>query len=229
MISTDSNEAFSMGDENKPSTPEWSVVAVRLLQGVVYQEDHAENWEILQRSVSALADYFGKIGLMLVVDQNDAMAYLQQCDSDTIPVEWEHLPRLFRRSPMGYEATLLCVLLRDELRRFEETDLQNDRCLVAQSDLLDAWRSYFPEDWDAVRCNRSLHSALRKLEELKFVRPFEGESSIWEIRRIIKARIPLSELEQLSQNLMRVAEWGTEAKSNAEGPESPGKFGRHPK
>ncbi len=229
MISTDSNEAFSLGDGNKPSIPEWSVVAVRLLQGVVYQEDNAENWEILQRSVSSLVDYFGKIGLMLIVDQNDAMAYLQQWDADAIPVEWEHLPRLFRRSPMGYEATLLCVLLRDELRRFEETDLQNDRCLVAQSDLLDAWRSFFPEDWDAVRCNRSLLSALRKLEEFKFVRQFDGESSIWEIRRIIKARIPISELEQLSQNLMLAAERSTKSSSDGQLLESSEEFKRRPK
>ncbi len=180
---------------------DWSPVAVRLLQGVVYHDDGREMWEQLLENVSPLTEYFGKLGLLLVVNEPDAMAYLRQLDEDEIPTDYPSMPRLFRRTPLGYDATLLCVLLRDELRQYEEEDVQNERCVVSQMDLLSLWEAFFPDQTDSVRLNRSLTAALRKMEELKFVRPFEKDPPTWEIRRIIKARLPLADLERLRVSL----------------------------
>ena len=180
---------------------DWSPVAVRLLQGVVYHDDSREMWEQLVENVSPLTEYFGKLGLLLVVNEPDAMAYLRQLDEDEIPADYPSMPRLFRRTPLGYDATLLCVLLRDELRQYEEEDVQNERCVVSQMDLLSMWEAFFPDQTDSVRLNRSLTAALRKMEELKFVRPFEKDLPTWEIRRIIKARLPLADLERLRISL----------------------------
>ena len=180
---------------------DWSPVAVRLLQGVVYHDDGREMWEQLLENVSPLTEYFGKLGLLLVVNEPDAMAYLRQLDEDEIPADYPSMPRLFRRTPLGYDATLLCVLLRDELRQYEEEDVQNERCVVSQMDLLSMWEAFFPDQTDSVRLNRSLTAALRKMEELKFVRPFEKDPPTWEIRRIIKARLPLADLERLRVSL----------------------------
>lgn len=176
---------------------DWSPVAVRLLQGVVYHDDSREMWEQLLENVSPLTEYFGKLGLLLIVDEPDAMAYLRQLDEDEIPQDYPAVPRLFRRTPLGYEATLLCVLLRDQLRQYEEEDVQNERCVVSQNDLLSLWEAFFPDQSDMVRLNRTLTAALRKMEDLKFVRQFEKEPPTWEIRRIIKARLPLADLERL--------------------------------
>ena len=180
---------------------DWSPVAVRLLQGVVYHDDSREMWEQLLENVSPLTEYFGKLGLLLVVNEPDAMAYLRQLDEEEIPMDYPSIPRLFRRTPLGYDATLLCVLLRDELRQYEEEDVQNERCVVSQMDLLSLWEAFFPDQTDSVRLNRSLTAALRKMEDLKFVRPFEKDPPTWEIRRIIKARLPLADLERLRVSL----------------------------
>jgi len=184
-----------------PPPCEWSTVAVRLLQGVVYHDDSQSNWEILLRSITPLSDYFAKLGLLLVVDEPDAMAYLRQCDEEEWPTDYPTIPRLFRRQPLSYETTLLCVLLRDELRRFEEQEVFSDRCVMAQSDLLPVWQAFFPPERDEVKVNRALGTALRKLEEFKFVKQFEKEPPSWEIRRILKARVPLEDLEKLRQSL----------------------------
>ena len=185
-----------------PPPADWSPVAVRLLQGVVYHDDNLDMWEQLLENVSPITEYFGKLGLLLVVDEPDAMAYLRQLDEEEIQPDFPAVPRLFRRTPLGYEATLLCVLLRDELRQYEEEDVRNERCVIAQSDLLSIWEAFFPEQTDSVRLNRSLTAALRKMEELKFVRQFEKDPPSWEIRRIIKARLPLADLERLRMSLM---------------------------
>jgi len=187
-----------------PPPTDWSPVAVRLLQGVVYHDDNLELWEQILENVSAITEYFGKLGLLLVVDEPDAMAYLRQLDEEEIPSDFPSVPRLFRRTPLGYEATLLCVLLRDELRQYEEEDVQNERCVIAQNDLFSLWEAFFPDQPDAIRLNRTLTAALRKMEELKFVRQFEKEPPSWEIRRIIKAKLPLSDLERLRASLLAV-------------------------
>ena len=214
--STDT-ECLQAGTAAASPPAEWGAVAVRLLQGVVYHDDNADTWECLQRSVSQLTDYFSKIGLQLIVDESDAMAYLRQPEDDEIAPEHDHVPRLFRRSPLTYDATLLCVLLRDELRQFEEEDVQNERCVMVQSDLLAVWQAFFPESTDEVKLNRALTAALRKLEELKFVRQFEKEPASWEVRRIIKARLPLEELERLRQSLVEAA--ASQTRAQAETPE----------
>ncbi len=133
-----------------------------------------------------LSDYFAKIGLRLIIDEADGMAYLRQADDDDLEGDQHSIPRLFRKTPLTFEATLLCVLLRDLLRQFEEEDFQNQRCVVTQQELLELWKAFFPNVVDEVKLNRSLGATLRKLEELKFVRPFESEQPSWEIRRIIK-------------------------------------------
>lgn len=181
---------------------QWSPIAIRLMQGVVYQDDNLNHWELLLRFQSPLEEYFAKIGLQLVIDTNDAMAYLRQNDDDESGNDQSSLPRLFRRTPLSYEATLLCVLLREELRQFEENDIQNERCVIAQIELLNAWQSFFPDEPDQLKINRSLTANLRKLEELKFVRSFEKEPATWEVRRILKAKLPIAELERLRQNLL---------------------------
>jgi hypothetical protein len=184
---------------------EWSAAAVRLLQGVVYHDDNAHVWDVLLRSVSPLTDYFAKLGLLVIVDESDGMAYLKQFDEEATSPEFAAVPRLFRRTPLGYDATLLCVLLRDALRQFEEEDVQNERCVLSQNDLLALWQAFFPQQTDDVRLNRTLVSALRKLEELKFVRQFEQDPPSWEVRRIIKARLPLADLERLRLSLLEAA------------------------
>lgn len=199
--SSDTDRLLQANEAIRPPA-EWSPAAVRLLQGVVYYDDHAKVWDLILRFQTPLREYFSKIGLTLIVDEPDGMAYLRQVNDDTDATEFDSLPRLFRRTPLGYEASLLAVLLRDLLRQFEEEDLQNQRCVVTQRDLLDLWRSFFVRQPDEVKLNRTLQSSLRKLEDLKFVKQFEDEPPSWEIRRILKARIPISELESLKAILI---------------------------
>ncbi len=213
MIENQHNEYATEADTSMAGLPnadlpppaEWSPAAVRLLQGVVYNDDNYQLWESLLRNVSPLTDFFARLGLQLIVDEAAAMAYLRQPDEEELSPEHQNVPRLFRRSQLGYDTTLMCVLLRDQLQQFEEEDLNNEKCVVAQSDLLDLWRNFFNEQ-DDVKLNRQVSTSLRKLEDLKFVRLFEKDPPSWEIRRIIKARLPLAELERLRQSLARAVQ-----------------------
>jgi len=184
-----------------PEFREMGIPAVRLMQGVLYAEDESA-WDILLSYEMDLADYFARVGLSVVIDRAEGLAYLRQLGDEERTSGYERLPRLFRRTPLGYDATLLCVLLREEYRRFEDEDLENERCVVDIDTLLDGWKSFFPAESDEVQLRKRLHAMLKKLEELKFVAKFESEDGEWEVRKILKARLPLEELELLRDRLL---------------------------
>ena len=93
-------------------------------------------------------------------------------------------------------------MLRDLLRQFEEEEVDNERCLVETTKILADWKNFFPIDQDEVQKQKELRSALRKLEDLKLVRKFGDEPETWEVRRILKARLPAAELETLKLKLL---------------------------
>lgn len=185
-----------------PEFHEMGIPAVRLMQGVLYADDELA-WGVLLSYEVELIDYFARVGLSVVIDHAEGLAYLRQLGDEERMSGYERLPRLFRRTPLGYDATLLCVVLRDEYRKFEDDDLENERCVVSVETLFDSWKSFFPAEADEVQLRKRLHTMLKKLEELKFVARFESEEDQWEVRKILKARLPLEELELLRERLLR--------------------------
>lgn len=183
-----------------PEFRERGIVAVHLLQGVIYEEQE-EIWSLLLSNESDLSDYFCEIGLSLVIDRTEGMAYLRQFSDDERTGGYERLPRLFRKAPLTYKVTLLCVLLREEYRKFEEEDLDNERCVVEVDSLFELWKPCFPAESDEVTLRKQLIASFKQLENLKFVSGIKDESDSWEVRKLLKARIPIEELERLRDQL----------------------------
>lgn len=194
-----------------PSAPEfkdWSIAAVRLLQGVVYADD-PRTWDIILRSRSQLDGHLARIGLVLVVDEAEGYAYVRQWSEDECPEGYEQLPKLVRRVPLGYGPTLLAVLLRDELRRYEEEEVHNERCVIDADVLFDQWKAFFPAQHDEVKQRKEFTAALNKLDGLGFARRFADDPEQWEVKKILKARLPASELENLRLQLLDAASRGS--------------------
>jgi hypothetical protein len=201
-------------DASLPEFREWSIGAVRLLQGVVYHDD-GPVWGLVCSNRSRLEEYFARVGLAVVVDETEGFAFLRQLEDDEVGDGYGDLPKLFRKSRLSYDATLLCVLLRDELRRFEQEEIENQRCVVKTADLFELWRAFFSTSQDDVALRKKLLAALSDLEELKFVRKFAEEPEEWEIRRILKARVSGERLESLLGQLREAHERRTEQRGDA--------------
>lgn len=191
-------------EERTARTRPESLAAVRLLQGVVYSSD-AKAWDQVLTCRSNLEDYFGRIGLVLVVAEDDGLAYLRQRSDEERDADGDSLPRLIRRAPLTFEVTLLCVILRDELRRFENEDLDNTRPTITLESLLPMWKSMQPTKYDDVKCRETLASTMRKLEQMAFVQKFGGDDE-YEIRMVLKARLPLELLDDLRDQMKRFME-----------------------
>ncbi|MEK6258718.1 MAG: DUF4194 domain-containing protein [Planctomycetota bacterium] len=200
-------------DQGLPEFKEWSIAAVRLLQGVVYSDD-GPVWNLLLTNQSRIEEYLGRLGVILIVDQDEGFAFLRQAEVAESPPEYERLPKLFRKTTLSFSKTLLMVLLRDKLRRFDEEELHHDCCVVSTTELFELWKPFFPANPDETRLYKSLREAVATLEEMKFIRLFGKEPEEWEVRRILKARLPAETLEALLIQLQSESERRTGLAAN---------------
>ena len=184
----------------RPEFSEFGIAAIKLLQGVVYEEDK-DTWSILLGHETDIDTYFCRIGINVVIDRTNGLAFLKQFDDDQRTGGYERLPRLITRTPLSYQATLGCVLLRDEYRKFEDEDLENERCVVETETLFDRWKSFFPATGDDVALRKKLVTCMGQLEKFKLVKKLKSESDLWEVRRAIKARVPVDQLEELNARM----------------------------
>lgn len=185
--------------ESAPNaTAPWACAALRLLQGVVYGEDG--DWRVLREHESPLRDHFAAIGLELVIDENEAFAWLRQRGTE----EGEAvLPRLVRRVPLSWDQTLLCVLLRDRLLQFDRSNDPDGRLVLTTEDFREMLLPFLPESGDVAKLERKINGLRAKAEELGFVRAFPSPTGIcYEVRRILKARLSVEELERIRDTVL---------------------------
>jgi len=184
--------------------PTRSFVLARLLLGPVYREDR-DQWETLRAERQTISQYFREVGQELVVDETEGYAFLKQIEIEGV----DRVPRIGRRQPLGYTATLLLVCLREELARFDTAPDDSSRLVYTREQLRELVGQFLRETSNQIRDQRRIDAAINRVEELGFLRSFgAAESDSFEVMRILKARFGPSELQQIRDRLRTHAEQG---------------------
>ena len=169
---------------------EYAPAIVRLLQGPVYDDDAV--WRLLVANGGAVQRYLAQIGVDLVLDEAEGFAYLTQPDASE---DEESRPRLVRRMPLSFEVSLLLVILREELDRFDATNADARKLHLAAREIRERIGLYFKEKTDQTRLMRDFDRYIRQVEELGFVRAVRqpdaiaAAETVYEVRRIVKAKV----------------------------------------
>jgi hypothetical protein len=174
-----------------------SFVLARLLLEPIYRED-GSLWENLRAERDAIAHYFRQIGQGLVIDEAEGFAFLRQIETEG----GELVPRIGRRQSLGYAATVLLVCLREELARFDAAAEDSTRLVLTLQQLRDLVGQFLRESNNQIRDVRTIDTAIRRLEELSFLRAFgPPDAETFEVMRILKARFGPAELEDVRKRL----------------------------
>ena len=177
--------------------PERSFVLTRLLLEPLYREDDAL-WQVLRAEREQVERYFRQIGQELVVDETEGYAFIRQIE----PEGGERVPRVTRRQALGYTATLLLVCLREELARFDAAAEASTRLVLTRQQLRELVGQFLRETNNQIRDLRNVDAAIRRVEELGFLRHFgPSESDTYEVMRILKARLGPAELDDVKRRL----------------------------
>jgi len=189
-------------DPNNPQPDDLSQVVIKLLKGVVYEEDDRKLWQQLLSLQPRVRDYVAVLGLELMLDEAEGYAWLR-----TRPVaEGEtELPRLMARRPLSYPVSLLIALLR---RKLAEVDSQGGelRVILDRQDIVDMLRTFLPESSNEARLVDKIDGYLNKVAELGFIRGLKGQNDKIEIRRILKAYVDAQWLEAFDRRLQEYRE-----------------------
>ena len=188
-----------------PESPEFSersFVLARLLTEPVYRED-GNLWEVLRSEREAVARFFRQIGQEVVIDEAEGYAFLRQLEIEGD----EPVPRIVRRQPLSYVATLLLVCLREEFARFDSAPGDSTRLVQTRQQLRELVGQFLRQSNNEIRDVRRIDAAIRRLEDLGFIRAFGGaDAESFEVMRILKARVGPAELQDVRDRLLRGVE-----------------------
>lgn len=202
----------------------YAAVVLKLLRGVLYFDD--KDWDPLLTHQTPVRSHFEGIGLALRIDEGEGYAYLEQPNLED---DGDHedgggdgsverygggssLPRLVNRTRMTYEATLLSVLLREELLNFDAREPDLERLVLSKRQIQEMIEHFFPEQSDMTRVIRKIDSVIGQVVKVGFLRPLksngpkggtaqEDEDDLYEVRRIIKAKISADALVEIRNKL----------------------------
>jgi hypothetical protein len=194
-----------------------SMVLVSLMKGVVHAEDEPKNWQALLDLQARVRDHVAPLGLELIVDEAEGYAYLRQ---RSVPEGEPELPRLVPRRPLGFQVSLLLVLLRKKLA---ESDAQGDstRIILGRGQIADLVRVFLPEGANQARWMDRLDAHINKIVEMGFLRRLRGQKAKeggqgagqgggkdgeLEIQRILKAFVDAQWLSEFDRRLAAYAE-----------------------
>lgn len=188
-----------------PEFKAWNNAAVHLLRGAVYYTNETL-WDIILANTKELSEYFAHLGLLLILDEIDGIAYLRPMKEDEQPEGYDSLPKLFHRTRLTYSQTLLCVLFRDHLFDFETSKVEDDYCAVNEDVLFEQWKSFGFQAKDEYALNITFKRDINKLGNIGFVDKLEGDSKLWRVNSILKARIPAEKLERFHEQIKQEVE-----------------------
>ena len=182
----------------------YAKVVAKLLQSDI--DDSDKLWRELLNYHIPVTEFFEKIGLELILNKDDGYAFLKQLELD----DAGSTVGLIRRLPLTYEVSLVCVLLRELLDEFETGEAFSQTLFLTHKQIKEHIELFFKEKSSRVKFLRNMDSYINKVVELGFLRVRSQNEHIderlYEVRRILKAKISLDALDEFKNQLQDYVE-----------------------
>ena len=177
-------------------------VFLKLMQGPIYEEDKTY-WKDLLSWQTELGKYLRQTGLQLVVSEADGFARIVQPEADESGEK--PLPRLMRKTRLTYEATLLCIVLREAL---DEFDIKGNgtRLFLTQKEIKERLALFFKERHNKSKLLKDLNKPINSLLHVGILKTTREDATNkelhqYEVKRIIKALVNNEKLEEIKSKL----------------------------
>lgn len=178
-------------------------VAAKLLSDGDVDSDDALWNDVLQYQIP-LIEYFEKIGLALIVDKDNGFAFLRQIELD----ESGKTIGIVKRMPLGYEVSIICVLLREWLEEHDVSETLSPKLYITHDELKDRIEIFFKEKSNQVKFFKDLDSNIRKIAEIGFLKKNDEKQNTitYQVKPILKAKISIEQLEEFKNQLAAYAQ-----------------------
>ncbi|WP_296768324.1 DUF4194 domain-containing protein [Selenomonas sp.] len=195
----------------------FSRAAITLLKGIVSRGKDEALWQVIIHERSALADYFRRIGLVLILDEVDEYAYLRQEEN-------AGLPRLVQRYQLSYPVSMLLVELRKVLG--EQDTANGDSCLIISfGEIQRRMEPFLPVAGNEMKFRQSLEHTIGQIIQLGFLQKMKGREDEYEVRPVLRSFVDAQWLSDFNEKLAEYEAHGeklhrgTETEEDNEGEE----------
>jgi hypothetical protein len=176
----------------------YAIAVIKLLQGVVYNDDR-NVWNCLTQYQRDIQHYFSGIGVDLLILESEGFAYLKQREDDQN--QEEKLPNLIERRQLSYPVTLLSVLLLEKLIEFDAKGGDSTRLILGREEIKESIRVFLPDGSNEAKLIDKVDSHINRLVELGFLKELSTDPNKFEVRRILKAKISMDKLQEIKGKL----------------------------
>lgn len=118
------------------------------------------------------------------------------------------LPRLVARRQLGYQLSLILVLLRKKLAEFDAQGGET-RLILGRDQIVELVRVFLPDAANEARLLDRLDTQLNKIVEMGFLRRLRSKGDQFEVRRILKAFVDAQWLGDFDRRLLAYADHAT--------------------
>lgn len=184
----------------------FSSAVVSLLKGVVYQTSKDSIWETVKEKQTLIDDYVSKMGLTLIVHDDDGYAYLKQ---RTYEDDEKQIPKLVARRQFNFITSLSLVLMRKEMIEINKTS-NVDRFIMSKQSFVEKMLVYLKNTTDEVKQKKEIESTLNKLSEMGFIRFLDNKYDEFEILLIVRGFVNAGLLGDIDTKLKEYIEYNSE-------------------
>lgn len=182
----------------------YSRAIVKLLKGTINKNDII--WDDILNYQNEIQEYISKIGLELIVKENDGFAFLKQFEIDNE----NNTIGIASRRQVGFETSIVLVILRQIIEEFESdpTDFSVTEKYITESELKEQIAFFLPEKFNMAKFLNDLKKYIENVEKLGYLK--EAGSSLnekkYKIHKIIKEKVTLDILNEFKENLKQYVE-----------------------
>lgn len=181
----------------------YSKAIVKLLQSTV--ERNSVVWDDILSYQVEIQDYLSQIGLELIVKKDDGFAFVTQYEDS----EGSTLG-LIRRTPIGFETSIILVVLRQALEEFDSnpTQYQVAEKFITNAEIKEEVELFLPEKFNKVKLLRDLDNNIKKITDLGYLKEIEttNNETRYRIHRIIKEKVTVDILQEFNLKLQSYVE-----------------------
>ncbi|MBS7320758.1 DUF4194 domain-containing protein [Faecalibacter bovis] len=181
----------------------YSKAIVKLLKQPI--ENHQSLWQDVLNYQVEIQNYLNLIGLELVVKKDEGFAYLRELEDregNTIG--------LVSKRKIGFEASIILVVLRQSLEEFDQNPTQFDvsEKFITYQEIKEEVELFLPETYNKVKLLKDLDLNIRRIVDLGYLKEIDKNEfeTKYQIHRIIKEKVTLDQLQEFKNKLEEYVE-----------------------
>lgn len=182
---------------------EYSEAIVKLLKGAV--DRNSKVWDKIINYQNEIEEYVAQIGLELIVKKDEGFAFLKQIEfSDGTTLG------LITRRQIGFETSIILVVLRQSLEEFDRnpTQFQVAEKFINDSEIKEELELFLEEGYNRLRFLKDLDKYIKNVVDLGYLKEVlkKDNETTYQINRIIKEKITLDILQEFKTKLQEYVE-----------------------